>query len=116
MSPDPTSFGAWLQSETGRAAVAGALGGVVRWVTLQSRPHDGAASLIVGSISAVYLGPIALTIVDGTVGKIITGQDLSGLASFLVGIGGMALTGLVIDVFNRRRLDLANGGNDEPHP
>ena len=48
----------WLWTEPGKAALAGALGGIVRWVTLREHWRDGVLSLLVGSICAVYLGPL----------------------------------------------------------
>lgn len=102
----------WLASEPGKAALAGALGGIVRWLTLRPSWHEGAATLVVGAICAIYLGPLALPIIEVTLGKVIPGGDMAGLSSFLVGIGGISLSGLVLDIFERRRRDLKGGGGD----
>ena len=53
---DPTNLDPfrWLWTEPGKAALAGALGGIVRWVTLREHWRDGVLSLLVGSICAVY--------------------------------------------------------------
>lgn len=102
----------WFGSEPGKAAVAGALGGIVRWLTLRPSWKEGAATLLVGMICAVYLGPLALPLVDGSVGRVIPGGDMAGLSSFLVGIGGISLSGLLMDIFDRRRSDLKGGGDD----
>jgi hypothetical protein len=93
----------WLDTEPGKAAVAGALGGIVRWVTLRHNWREGSFTLIVGSICAMYLGPVALPIVEGTIGKIVPQGDMSGLSSFLVGIGGISLSAFIIDIFDRTR-------------
>lgn len=101
----------WLGSEPGKAALAGAAGGIVRWLTLRSSWIEGAATLVVGSICAIYLGPIALPIIEGSVGKVIPGGDMAGLSAFLVGIGGISLSGLIMDIFDRRRREI-DGGSD----
>lgn len=105
-------FWSWMGADAGKAALAGALGGIVRWLTLRPKWPEGLATLIVGAICAIYLGPLALPVVDGSIGKVIPGGDASGLASFLVGIGGISLSGLVLDVFERRRASL-KGRDDE---
>lgn len=107
-----TDFLSWLATEPGKAAVAGALGGIVRWLTLRPSWKEGGATLIIGSICAVYLGPVALPLIEGSIGKIVPGGDMAGLSSFLVGIGGISLSGLVLDIFDRRRRELKGGGND----
>jgi hypothetical protein len=104
---------AWLWSEPGRAALAGALGGVVRWVTLREIWRDGILSLLVGSICAVYLGPLVQPILDPVVGKLAPGGDAAGFASFCVGIGGMSIAGMMIDVFRARRRQAAKDADDE---
>jgi len=109
---DRNDIFSWIGSEPGKAALAGALGGIVRWITLKPSWREGAGTLLVGAICAVYLGPIALPIIESTVGKIVPGGDMAGLSSFLVGIGGISLSGLVLDIFERRRRDL-KGDNDD---
>lgn len=103
----------WLASDGGHAALAGALGGVVRWLTLQHSWREGITTLVVGSICAIYIGPLALPILEQTLGKIVQNGDMAGLASFLTGIGGLSLSGIVIDVFHRRRAEILKDGDDE---
>ena len=43
----------WLASEPGKAALAGALGGVVRWITLRDNWKEGAPALLLGAIADV---------------------------------------------------------------
>lgn len=98
----------WAATDAGKAAIAGALGGIVRWVTLKERPADAAGSLIVGAICAVYLGPLVLPMIEPVFGKVAPGGDPAGFASFVVGLGGISLAGLVIDILRAR----TKGGND----
>jgi hypothetical protein len=108
-----TDVVSWLWSEPGRAALAGALGGIVRWVTLRENWRDGMLSLLVGSICAVYLGPLVQPILDPVIGKLAPGGDAAGFASFCVGIGGMSISGLLIDVFRARRRRVAEDADEK---
>jgi hypothetical protein len=101
----------WLWTEPGKAALAGALGGIVRWVTLREHWRDGVLSLLVGSICAVYLGPLVAPVLAPVIGKLAPGGDSAGFSSFVVGIGGLSISGLIIDIFRARRAETAG-----PHP
>jgi len=97
--PAKESFLEWLSSDPGRAALAGALGGIVRWLTLRHNWKEGAVTLIVGSICAMYLGPLALPLIGPVVSKIAPTGDANGLSSFLIGLGGVSISGLLLDIF-----------------
>jgi len=108
-SENPFSqFLSWLQSDAANAAIAGAAGGLVRWLTLRDNPRDGIASLIVGAVCAIYLGPIVEPMLRPVFGAISPGRDPQGFAAFVVGLGGIGLAGFVIEVlrqFSRVRGD-----------
>lgn len=107
------SFIQWIFTDAGRAVVAGAAGGLVRWLTLQERPRDGIASIIVGALCALYLGPLAVPIFEPVVGKIVTRPDQAvGFASFLIGMGGLSVSAIVIQVWRLRRANLAKDESD----
>jgi hypothetical protein len=93
----------WLGSDVGRAAIAGALGGVVRWITLRERPREAISSLIVGGVCAIYLGPLVEPIMAPVVGKIAPDGDSAGFASFVVGLGGISIASFVIEIFRARQ-------------
>lgn len=98
----------WLGSDAGRAAIAGALGGVVRWITLRERPREAIGSLIVGSVCAIYLGPLVEPMLAPVIGKIAPKGDSAGFASFVVGLGGISIASFVIEIFRawlRGRVD-----------
>lgn len=105
---DRSNIIGWLGSEPGRAAIAGALGGVVRWVTMREKPKEAAGSLIVGSICAVYLGPLVEPILEPVVGAIAPKGDPVGFASFIVGLGGISIASMLIEIFKARQ----KGGKD----
>ena len=94
----------WWFSEKAQIAIAGAAGGVVRWLTLREDWKDGLISIVVGAICSLYLSPLALPVLEPTLGKIITNQDqVAGFSGFVIGIGGIAVAGSVLDVWKARR-------------
>jgi hypothetical protein len=110
----------WLWSEPGKAALAGALGGIVRWVTLREHWRDGILSLLVGAICAVYLGPLVAPILEPVIGRLAPGGDTAGFSAFIVGIGGMSISGMLIDIFRARRAEVgertSDKGEDDAQP
>lgn len=99
----------WLGTDPGRAAVAGALGGIVRWITLKEHWRAALGSLVVGSICAIYLGPLVEPILEPIIGRIAPGGDPAGFASFVVGLGGISIASFVIEIFKARQ----KGGKDD---
>jgi hypothetical protein len=100
----------WLMTDAGKAILAGALGGLVRWITLRNNWREGMAGLIVGAVCALYLGPLVEPILRPVIGAIAPQGDPAGFASFIVGLAGISLSGLVIDIFSRRK---AGGGDGQ---
>ena len=104
----------WLYSPVVKLSIAGALGGVVRWLTLKQPPLDGLVSVIVGAICAVYLGPAIQPLLRPVVD--FAGVDMEAaqvLGGFLVGIGGILVSGFIIDLWQlRRKLLKQPGGSD----
>jgi hypothetical protein len=104
----------WLFGDKVQLAVAGALGGVVRWLTLREHPLDGVISVIVGAICASYLSPLALPLMDPVLkGLIVDEQARLGFSGFIIGIGGIGVAGFVMDVWRARRADMARKANAE---
>lgn len=97
-------FWAWLVGEKGQLAVAGALGGVVRWLSLREDWKDGLISIAVGAICAVYVSPLAIPLFDSVLGKIVVdAASRHSFSGFVIGVGGIAVSGLVLDVWKARR-------------
>lgn len=97
----------------GQLILAGAAGGIVRWLTLQQGWRDGLISVAVGMILAIYIGPHAvgllapvITFVGGTP------ESIMGLGGFLVGMGGIVVSGFLLDLWQIRAKLLRNGGVD----
>lgn len=87
----------FVGQDYGKALVAGVAGGMVRWLTLRSNWKEGIAALVVGSLCALYLGPIVDPLLAPIIGKIAPHGDPRGFASFFVGLGGVSLSGLILD-------------------
>ena len=105
------NFG-WLFSPLGKLAIAGALGGVVRWLTLKQPPLDGLVSVVVGCICAVYVGPAIIPIMRPVIDFAgVDPEAAQGLGGFLVGIGGILVSGFILDLWQLRRKLLKNGGS-----
>ena len=88
------TFRDWLFGEAGGAALAGALGGVVRWLSLRESWKDGVISITVGAICAVYVSPLVIQWLG-----IADNPRTPQLAAFIVGIGGIGVVGLIIDMW-----------------
>lgn len=107
-------FWNWLLSLKGDAAVAGAAGGVVRWATLREDWRTGSVSLIVGAICATYLAEPAIYAIGAamkTFGVYATIPEKT--AGFVVGIGGVTISGFVLDVIKAFRERKQSGGKPD---
>jgi hypothetical protein len=79
-------------------AIAGALGGMIRWMTLRERWKDGLISIGGGAVCANYLRSFIQPIFEPLLGKIFTDEaSMIGITAFLVGVAGIGLTGFIID-------------------
>ena len=107
-------FWSWIISEKGQLAVAGALGGMVRWLSLREDWKSGTTSLVVGAICAVYLGPLAIPVIEPIVGKIVIDPaSRAGLSGFIIGVGGIAVAGFIIDIWKARRRQASINAEDK---
>lgn len=104
---------AWVHTDAGQAALAGAAGGMVRWLTLREKPRDGLVSLAVGCLCALYLGPLVEPLLQPVVGALTHDQGADGFSSFVVGLGGIGLAGFVIDVMRSFRNARAGGADEK---
>lgn len=101
----------FFASASGKLMIAGALGGVVRWLTLREGWIDGLASVVIGSITAVYVGPAAHTILRPIIDMTGVEPDAANsLGGFLIGVGGILVSGFLIDLW-RARQKLMKGAN-----
>lgn len=102
----------WLQSDAAGAALAGAAGGLVRWLTLRESLREGVGSLTVGALCAVYLGPMAEPMLAPVIGALPLDASPEGFSSFLVGVGGIGLVGLIMETLRAWKRPGTDGGSD----
>lgn len=94
----------WAHTDLGATAIAGALGGLVRWVTLRESVREGAAALLVGAVCAIYVAPLAVPILAPALGVLNLKPDqVDRLSPFLVGLGGVGTVGFIMDAMRARR-------------
>lgn len=116
MADDSNGFLAWLATDPGKAALAGALGGVVRWITLRDDWREGVPGIVVGGVCAMYLGPLVEPVIEPVIGGVAPGSDAAGFAAFMVGLGGIGLSAALIDLLqawrHRAERPRSGGGGD----
>jgi integral membrane sensor domain MASE1 len=96
-----TSFAAgaltWVAGETGRAMVAGAAGGLLRWFGQEKRRlRDGIIAVASGALAALYLAPVILAILAAFGLHLGDGPDVDRAAGFLAGLSGMSIAKVII--------------------
>lgn len=110
-------FSSWFGSTVVKFAISGAMGGIVRWMTLREGWRDGMVSVIVGAITSVYVGPAARPILRPIVD--LTGVEpeaAASLSGFLIGVGGILVSGFFIDAWRLRRKMVAQPEDKEAQP
>lgn len=87
-----------------QTGIAGTTGGAVRWMTLRSDWKTGLIGLAVGGLASIYLSPIVQPLLGPVLGLVTDDVfQKANFSGFIVGIGGITLTGLVIDLISARR-------------
>jgi hypothetical protein len=93
-----------ISSPAFKLIMAGAMGGVVKWLTLREDWRDGLISIVLGAVMAYYVNPLALPILEPTLGRIVVDHEaFLSLSGFIVGIGGITLSGMLIDIVRGMR-------------
>jgi membrane associated rhomboid family serine protease len=94
---------AWTFGEGGRVIIAGAAGGLIRWLSDEHRRiRDGAIAVITGAIFAKYGTPIGLVLLNNWIGPIdITNDQIRDSTAFAMGVGGMTVGKLIMALFEK---------------
>lgn len=100
----------WFGGEAGRAYVAGAAGGLMRWwMTDKRRLKDGIPSAITGAIFARYLSPLVLSGMGKMFGPL--GEGAQDAATFATGLMGMSMAKIILAGLEKRAAAIG-GSND----
>lgn len=96
----------------GAAATGGLLGGFVRMLTLGGSVQGFITAMLVGSITAIYLGPVAAEIIQSIpyIGKLEKGIEPVG--HFGAGVIGISMIATIVE-FARFKRSSAGVGDDE---
>jgi hypothetical protein len=93
-----------LGTDRTQLIIAGALGGLVRWLTLRDHWSDGIIAIIVGALCATFVSPLALPALTPLLGNVgMPPESVNGFSGFLIGVGGISVSGLLLDVWRLRR-------------
>lgn len=109
-----SSVVAWLSGEAGRAAAAGAIGGLHRWLMSEKRRLiDGLFAAVSGAVCAQYLGPVVLAMLKLAGLRLGDGQDVDMTAGFIAGLMGMSLAKFLVAIVENKAIKLSGGDNDK---
>ena len=108
-------FAAWVSGEAGRAVLAGAAGGLIRWLMSETRRlRDGAVSIVAGVLFAKYGTPIVLALLELWLGNLGRGTDVRDAAAFAAGIIGMSLSKIILGIADAQAARIGRGGGNAP--
>lgn len=102
---------AWLIGEGGRVVIAGAAGGLIRWIMDERRRwRDGIVAVTTGAIFAKYGTPLGIILLNNWFGPLDAGNDqIRDSAAFAMGIGGMTVGKLIMAMFEKHAATLRKG-------
>jgi len=106
----------WFAGEAGRAAIAGAAGGLIRWLMSERRRiRDGILAVVAGLLFARYLSPIMQALITTWIGDLGDGDAVRDTAAFAAGLGGMSVAKIILAVIDAQaaKLRLGDGGGHE---
>lgn len=87
----------WLTGEAGRAMIAGAAGGLYRWMMQEKRKlGEGVLAVLGGALASQYLGPVVLAVLRLAGLKLADSPELYLTSGFLAGLAGMSIAKLVV--------------------
>ena len=91
-------------------ALAGGLGGMVKWMGMALPWKDGVVAILVGAICATYLAPIGDAMLEPILGKLLASEKQANhLGGFVVGIIGIGIVGFIMGFFNTWQASKSGG-------
>ena len=81
--------------------LAGAAGGVVRWISLRQDWREGVPAIIAGALCSAYLAtPVGPALEKYFPLFFASPGSAASVAGFLVGVLGIAISGFLLDLFH----------------
>lgn len=111
-----------LPAGAAAAVMAGLAGGVAHWIARRKSPREGVMAMVVGGLTAVYVGPFASSIIGLPIVAMnyITGAqaDPALFGAFVCGLGGVSIVELLQDFIDRRKRQVQSDAplEDVPAP
>lgn len=94
--------------------IGGGMGGIARWLFLQTSWRQGLIAIILGAILGYYVSPQFEPLMAGALaGFAADPEKLPAFAAFATGVGGIGIIGFIIDWVNYRRKQLSSGPSVE---
>lgn len=91
-------------------ALAGGLGGMVKWMGMALPWKDGVVAILVGAICATYLAPIGDAMLEPILGKLLASEKQANhLGGFVVGIIGIGVVGFIMGFFKTWQASKSGG-------
>lgn len=112
----------YLPAGASAAVVAGLAGGIAHWIANRKTLRDGVVAVVVGGLTAVYVGPFASSIIGLPIVGInyITGAkaDPALFGAFVCGLGGVSIVELFQEFIDRRKRQVRSDAplEDVPAP
>lgn len=88
----------WIRSTSGQDVVAGAVGSLVRTITLREGFLQSLRTVAIGAPCAFYGTPIAVVLFRPFMGSA-SENAIHGFAGFVSGIGGAIIVGWILDTW-----------------
>lgn len=101
----------WLQGDKGSLLAAGFMGSVVSAAMEWNGVLPSLRKIIVGTLSAYHLAPLAVPMLSWILDGIHVPPDKAdGISGFLMGVVGIVVIEIILKAFNLRRDSLTKAG------
>lgn len=105
----------WFQGESGKLLTAGLAGSAVSVAMEWTGWMPALRKIVVGSLCAMYLSPLAIPMLEWALGVInVPTENGATLGGFLMGVVGIVIIEIIVKAFRLRLVDpLAKGKPDD---
>ena len=102
-------------ADSGPVITAGMFGGAMRWALFRPKLVDGLVNIFVGGTLAFYASPFAVPILAPSLSGLTADiPNIHRFCAFVIGLGGVAAVGWLLDKFWKRKPE--DGSAVPTHP